>query len=193
MPSTSYRRWRTIQAKALDEIERAHAAVEGTKRGRRYATRQINQAYAVLLAAQFQRYCRDLHSECVDYLVASVAPHPSLQNILEKEFTGHRQLDRGNAQSSSLGADFGRLGLEFWTEANALDPRNAASQALLDALNNWRNAIAHQSFDPARLGGITMLRLGHVRRYRIACNRLARAFDEVMHRHLKTLTGNSPW
>ncbi len=29
----------------------------------RYATRQLNHAYTVVLAAQFQGFCRDLHSE----------------------------------------------------------------------------------------------------------------------------------
>ncbi len=54
MPSIAYRHWRTSRAKALDEIAHAHAAVGGTQRGRRYATQQINRAYAVMLASQFQ-------------------------------------------------------------------------------------------------------------------------------------------
>jgi hypothetical protein len=53
--------------------------------------------------------------------------------------------------------------------------------------------IVHQDFDLAKLGGTTILRLQQVRRWRGACNRLARAFDEVMRRHLQTLTGSSPW
>jgi hypothetical protein len=56
MPSTSYRHWRTVRASALDEIAHAHAAVGGTARGRRYTTQQINRAYAMLLASQFQGY-----------------------------------------------------------------------------------------------------------------------------------------
>src|ERR1700720_560036 len=104
MPSVSYRRWMTTRANSLNEIAQAHVAIGGTARGRRYATQQVNQAYAVLLAAQFQGYCRDLHSECVDHLVAA-APL-SLQPILLAELTWSRQLDRGNAHPSSLSADF---------------------------------------------------------------------------------------
>ena len=74
MPSISYRRWRTICARALDEMAKAHVAVGGSARGRRYTTQQINQAYAVLLAAHFQGFCRDLHSECVDHILAVMAP-----------------------------------------------------------------------------------------------------------------------
>jgi hypothetical protein len=56
MPSLAYREWITTRADALGEIERAHAAVGGTGRRRRYATQQINQAYDVMLASQFQGY-----------------------------------------------------------------------------------------------------------------------------------------
>jgi hypothetical protein len=50
MPSIAYRQWVTTRAAALDEIARAHIAVGGTRRGRRYATQQLNRLYAVLLA-----------------------------------------------------------------------------------------------------------------------------------------------
>lgn len=193
MPSTSYRRWTTIRATALDEIAQAHAAVGGTKRGRRYATQQVNQAYAVLLASQFQGFCRDLHSECLDHLVAALAPPPPLLPLVQAEFLRGRQLDRGNAQPASLGADFGRLGIDFWTEVESFHPRNQARKDELGRLNEWRNAIAHQDFDPARLGETTTLRLAQVRRWRAACRHLARAFDEVLRRRLQTLTGTSPW
>jgi hypothetical protein len=110
MPSVSYRRWRTTRAKALDEIAEAHAAVGGSARGRRFATQQINRSYTVLLAAHFQGYSRDLHSECVDHLLLMIAPPKPLQQLLRTELTRGRHLDRGNAQPSSLGADFRRLG-----------------------------------------------------------------------------------
>src|SRR2546423_7059503 len=107
MPSTSHREWTAARSDALNEMAQAHAAVGGTQRGRRYATQQINRAYAILLASQFQGFCRDLHSECVDHLVNSLAPN-TLQSIVRAEFTLNRQLDRGNAQPGSIGSDFGR-------------------------------------------------------------------------------------
>ncbi len=192
MPSTSYRRWAGTRENALTEIENAHAAVGGTGRGRRYATQQINQAYAVLLASQFQGFCRDLHSESVDHLVAVVSPTP-LQLVMKAELTQNRQLDRGNAQPGSIGADFGRLGIEFWTDVKSFHPDNATRQVDIAMLNNWRNAIAHQDFDPTKLGGRTTLRLSQVQRWRVACRRLAQTFDGVMRRHLSALTGISPW
>src|SRR5687768_1571741 len=106
MPSTSYRRWAGARENALAEIEHAHTAVGGTGPGRRYATQQINQAYAVLLASHFQGFCRDLHSESIDHLIVAVSP-ARLQRVIRVELTQNRQLDRGNAQPGSIGADFG--------------------------------------------------------------------------------------
>jgi hypothetical protein len=193
MPSTSYRQWRTLRTAALDEIARAHAAVGGTARGRRYTTQQINRAYTMLLASQFQGFCRDLHSECVDHILGVISPPTALARLVRAEFTRGRQLDRGNAQSSSLGADFGRLGIDLWDELASHDPASPSWRADLDVLNEWRNAIAHEDFTSPRLGGIMNLRLAQVRRWRRACVRLARAMDEVMHQYLQALTGVPPW
>ena len=193
MPSISYAEWRSTRARALDEIARGHAAVSGTRRGRRFNTQQFNRAYAVMLAAQFQGFCRDLHDECVNHILATIAPPPGLQKIMFSELTRGRLLDRGNAQPGSIGADFGRFEVRFWDEVKAYDPRNATRMNLLEELNLWRNAIVHQDLDGSKLGGTTILRLQQVRRWRGACNRLARAFDEVMRRHLETLTGSTPW
>jgi hypothetical protein len=173
-------------------MAQAHAAVGGTRRGRRFATQQINRAYAVLLASQFQGYCRDLHSECVDHLVNSLTP-VALQPIVRDEFTRNRQLDRGNAQPGSLGADFGRLGVDFWAQVDAQDTRNPDRKTQLEALNTWRNAIVHQDFEPAKLGSTITLRLKQVEGWRRACEQLVRSFDEVLRSHVQSLIGTSPW
>jgi hypothetical protein len=191
MPSTSYQEWATTRRMALDEIARAHAAVEGSRPGRRYATQQINRAYAVLLASHFQGFCRDLHSECIDHVADSI-PRAELRPVMRVEFTWNRQLDRGNAHSGSIGADFGRLGVEFWDEIDGHHAKNRGRRRSIDELNAWRNAIVHQSFDPAKFP-VTNLDLGRVRRWRMACDRLTRSFDEVMKRHLQALTGRPPW
>jgi hypothetical protein len=193
MPSAAYRRWVTARRNALDEIAHAQVATDGTKRGRRFATQQLNQGYALLLAAHFQGFCRDLHTECVDSLLTALAPPPLVWPLLQREFTRGRYLDRSNAQPASLGADFGRLDFDFWAEVVNLNARNRHYQSDLEQLNEWRNAIAHQDFNPARLGGTASLRLLQVKRWRVACRRLARAFDEVVRRRMEVLTGATPW
>lgn len=64
---------------------------------------------------------------------------------------------------------------------------------MLEELNEWRNAIAHQDFDPAKLGGTTTLHLRTVRGWRRALNRLALSFDGVMRVHIDSLTHQYPW
>src|SRR5713226_2645578 len=152
MPSIAFQSWVTDRALRLDEIEHAHRRVGGTGRGRRYATQQINHAYAMLLSSQFQGFCRDLHSECVDQLVGSVSP-ARLRVALRAEFLLNRKLDKGNPNPGNIGSDFSRLGLKLWTDVYAHDPRNQPRKILLEELNEWRNAIVHQDFDPSKLGG----------------------------------------
>lgn len=192
MPSVALDTWMTDCVGSLDEIENAHASVGGTGRGRRFATQQINHAYAVLLSSQFQRFCRDLHSESVDHLVLSVTP-VAWQLALRAEFTDNRLLDKGNPHPGGIGRDFNRLGLVFWDDVNALDQRNPGRRNQLDDLNAWRNAIAHQDFTAPALGGAKRLQIRQVRRWRSTCHSLATSFDKVMRDHVLAITGNQPW
>jgi hypothetical protein len=190
VPSASFRVWQSQRARQLDEIEAAHAAVGGSARGRRWATEQINHAYAVLLSSQFQGFCRDLHSESVDLLVR-ISP-ASVRNVLRAEFLFARSLDRGTANPANIESDFKRLGVPFWLEVQAFDRRNSSRRRLLEQLSHWRNAIAHQDFASSRLTP-SRLRLGTVRGWRRACNGLARSFDRVLNRYLGSLLGATPW
>src|SRR5437016_3316368 len=139
MPSLSLITWNTVRVSELDEIENAHSRVGGVLRGRRYATMQINHAYAMLLSSQFQGYCRDLHSECVRYLVSKieipgVAPH-DLRTLLGEEFLSRRKLDAGNPNPGNLGEDFNRFGIGFWVKVKALNRWNTSRHHLLLELN----------------------------------------------------------
>lgn len=107
MPSNSWIFWKTARALKLNEIRDAHKTIGGIGRGRRYATEQLIYAYTFLLASQFQGFCRDLHSECVDSLVKHVTP-VDVQNVLNGELLRSRSLDQGNANPSNLGKDFNR-------------------------------------------------------------------------------------
>jgi hypothetical protein len=192
MSSASFQKWATERAASLDEIENAHVRVGGSERGRRYATQQINQAYVALLSSQFQGFCRDLHTESVDYLVGSILL-VSFRDIVRADFVRDRRLDKGNPNPSNLALDFNRLGIAFWDGVKAEDQRNKKRQASLILLNDWRNAIAHQDFDPIKLGGLHAVRLQQVKIWRSACHGLAHSFDEVMRDHIQAVTGLSPW
>ncbi|HEU0055489.1 MAG TPA: hypothetical protein VFQ39_20015 [Longimicrobium sp.] len=192
MPSKALHTWNTSSRRALDEIVAAHAALVRARRGRRYATRQVNHAYVVLLASQFQRFCRDLHTEAVGHLVAQIGS-VSIATIVYGRMTGGRKLDVGNANPGNIGSDFGHLDLNLWASVRGRDSRNRVRQELLAELNAWRNAIAHQDFRHLGAGGAHHLRIDSVRRWRAACTALAVDFDAVVRLHLLTVTGTTPW
>ncbi len=194
MPSNSLLIWSSRSASALDEIERAHRAVGGSAPGRRYATQQINHAYAVLLTSQFQRFCRDIHSESVDHLTAQPTSTGDRRLVLLRiSLTEGRKLDIGNPNPGNIGSDFRRFGLDFWNAVLSHDQRNSARQAQLDQLCRWRNAIAHQDFSSEKLGNISSLTLREVQSWRSACRRLAESFDAVLSDHIASIIGRLPW
>ena len=131
MPSKSYREWLSTRAKALDEIEAAHASVGGSGPGRRYATQQLNQAYAVLVASQFQGFCRNLHTECVALLVAHINPPMPVRHLVQARFTKGRQLDSKNAQPGSLGPISG-----FWGSNSGMRSINTTRKAETEEENS---------------------------------------------------------
>lgn len=193
MPSLALQDWTARRAATLDEIEHAHRSVGGTGPGRRYLTQQINQAYAVLLSSQFQGFCRDLHTECVDHLVKPTASRVLLATYRENLLFG-RRLDLGNPSPGNIGADFNRFKLSFWAVVGTDHPRNPQRRIALETLNRWRNAIAHNAFAPDMCRGDRLsLHLAEVQDWRRACDGLARSFDKVMSAHLLVATGVAPW
>ncbi len=182
MSSRALLKWRSERAVELDQIAKAHLIVGGDARGRRYATQQINHAYATLLSSQWQGFCRDLHGEAVHYFVLSL-PTPA-QPLVRAQLTKDRTVDRGNPTPGNLEKDFGRLDLDLWAALYALDPRNRVRNRKLEKLIAWRNAIAHHDFTKLHLlafaGGRMTLRLPDVRAWRSACNGLASNMDRVV-------------
>ena len=191
MTSNSLSRWLAAGQRALDEIENAHLRIGGPLRGRRYATLQINYAYTTLLSSNFQKFCRDLHSEAVDHITGAIPP--ALQGFLRTEMVSNRALDRGNPHPGAVGSDFNRLGVDLWTEVYALDQRNPRRRKLLQELVDWRNAVAHQDFDPVAGSRSPRLHLSKVREWRRAVRALAQSFDRVMYNYLTNLLGSPPW
>lgn len=192
MPSRSLRMWKASARKALDEIEAAHRAVRELRRGRRYAAQQINQAYVVLLSSQFQRFCRELHAQCVEHVSDATLP-VDVGLLLRARLTEGRKLDAGNPNPGNIGSDFGRFGIGFWDEVRGRNPRNAGRQEQLESLMRWRNAVAHQDFSHPALKRRKEVTITEVRRWRRACAMLALDFDAVMHAHLRKITGRKPW
>lgn len=192
MPSSSLSTWHAEGRRALDEIESAHRAIGRSGPGCRYAAQQINQAYVLLLSSRFQRFCRDLHTECIDHLIRGIASG-TLQVIVQRQLMSARKLDAGNPNPGNIGSDFDRLEISFWPAVIAYDDRNRTRQRLLATMNQWRNAVAHQDFSKHDLRGRDQVTLAEVRAWRGACEHLAVDFERVMYDYLGSITGSAPW
>lgn len=188
MPSRSRLQWENERRRALDDIEAAHVASRGDRR----RSDLLKQAYAVMLSAHFQAFCRSLHAEAVDHLATNLQP-PPLRDLLRERLLTGRKLDSGNPNAGNIGSDFDRLGLRIWPALIAHRSRTQAHRAGLDELNAWRNAIAHQDYKASMLGGRTALRLTDLRRWRSACESLVRSMEALVRAHLLTLVHAPPW
>jgi hypothetical protein len=185
MPSPALTAWSTSSAAALSQLQ-AHRATGGAR------ALQLHYAYALLLCAHFQAYCRRLHTNAAELLVERI--DPGIAAVVDANLTFGRQLDRGNAQPSALGADFSRLGLEFWAVVQAADTRNTARQRKLEELNDWRNAIAHHDIETRRTDlHPREVTIAACNTWHSALNGLADSFDRVLTDHLTTLLGSRPW
>lgn len=190
--------WNTVRRADLDQLLHAHQRVGGNRRGRRYATQQLNHAYLVAISAQFQGFCRDLHSEAVSVLAAV---DPRLSTIISASFTKYRKLDHGNPNEGNIAEDFTRIGMEsFWDRVSRRGGtvHTKARRRRLEQMNAWRNAIAHHSFEQNvtkldKLDGRLEPRLIEGVRCRNACDQLVRQLDEAVGAFLGEVVGVSPW
>jgi hypothetical protein len=185
MPSPALIAWSTDSAAALSQLE-------ADDRGPDERSRQLDYAYVLLLCAHFQAYCRGLHSDATQVLVESI--DPEIGAVLDANLSFARQLDHRNAQPGTLGADFRRLGIEFWAVVDAADARNAERRQQLAALNAWRNAIAHHDIESRRNELVPQeVTLAACMSWRSALHGLTQTFDRVIAEHLQALLGSDPW
>jgi len=198
MASAALTKWQTTRCLKLDQILDAHAKIGGVGRGRRYATEQINFAYLFAVAAQFQGFSRDLHSETAGAFAAAA---PTLSSFLQATLTSNRGLDRGNANRSTIAEDFAGLGMEnFWdlVAAEGGGKRTAARLRRLEQMNIWRNAVAHDNFEKLKskiglLDGQLHPRLVEGAKCRKACDFLAVQMAAAVRRRVHQIVGTSPW
>jgi hypothetical protein len=196
MPSKALQRWQTSQSTKLDQIETVHKTVSSTRPGGHYLT-VIDHAYVVMLAAQWQDFCRHLHSETAD-AVARAIDRQELRFTVRAALTVSRSMDRGNAGPGVIGADFGRFGeVPFWELVERMDKRNVKRRLRLAQLHMWRNGVAHQDFawnqEQARIIKNTSGTLDDVRIWRGACDALAIQFDKAVAVQATRLIGVAPW
>ncbi len=194
MPSNAQAIWNATRTSRFDELEAVHRNIAGATPGRKWLTEQLDRAYVVALASQFQGFARDLHSEASS-LVAQRAP-VSVAGLVESALTLNRYLDRGNATPGNLGSDFLRLGIDLWPALYAIDMRNQRRRLALEQITAWRNSIVHDAPMPtgsAATVANTRPTLTWCRRWRRMLAALALSLDSVVGSHLELLLGSRPW
>ena len=185
--SSALHRWNGDRCKALDSLESAHTAVTGGRRGRQYATEHLNLALFVSLAAEFQGFCRDLHDEAAEAIACQVGTSgDQIVVLFQSALTRARNLDKGNAQPSSLGSDFYILDIPLWSDLEVRYPKRKGQwHTTLSRLNAARNAIAHRNDDQlAKVKLVRPLNLRTFRAWRSSLNGAAAGFDCVVGAYL---------
>jgi hypothetical protein len=195
--SISLRKWRTDRALKLDRLMQAHIIVGGSGAGRRWATEELNHAIVLRLASEFQGFSRDLHSEATVCVVKVLAQGDRrLEEVMQLLYKTGRRLDRANADPGTLGNDFAMLGLEFWPDLRIRYPQMGERwRRSLEALNNARNAVAHDDEERLRRSYTAgwPLTLESVRRWRKGLDGLAAGMDHLTGRHIEQLWKVTPW
>ncbi|MBX3275622.1 MAG: hypothetical protein KF729_35510 [Sandaracinaceae bacterium] len=146
----------------------------------------------LLLSAQFQRFCRDLHSESFAWILSQQTMQPGVDTTLLAVLTSGRALDRGNPSPDNILRDFRPICPLFWDDVGRHSSHSPGRRKKLELLNEWRNAIAHHDFTKPNASSETIW-LKPVQGWRRACNGLAISFDAVVRSSLERLVGTAPW
>src|SRR4051812_42249914 len=106
MPSASLLRWRNDRMPRLAAVDVQCAASLALVPAQPNLVEENLRGYVLLLSAHFQGFCRDLYTECAQIVVSKV--RPSLQALIQAQFTAHLALNHGNPNIKNLRDDFQR-------------------------------------------------------------------------------------
>jgi hypothetical protein len=132
MPSQALLVWQNDRMPRLDEIDIQCATTFGVVPPARLADENL-RGYVMLLCAHFQGFCRDLCTECMQIVTASVPL--AMQFLIQSQCVAGRELERANPRYETLRKDFNRFGFELST-ALAASAANATRITHLGHLNS---------------------------------------------------------
>lgn len=193
MPSTALHAWQSARRQRLQNLFDAYVALGDSDSEDHWKTEQVTWALVLLLAAEFQGFCRDLHDQAgIAFARATACENLRLERVLRDQLAHNRVLDRGNAHPGSLGADYDRLGMELWGALNTQWPVEANEwKRTLTGLNDARNAIAHSH--GGKVAALD-LQLSTVQTWRSSLDGLAVAMDNIVGEYLAGMFGSiDPW
>jgi hypothetical protein len=185
MPSAALLQWQNDRLPRLNDIEaQCAAALAAIPLNPRLVEEDL-RGCVVSLSAHFQGYCRDLYMEAIVSITTRI--RPSLQVLVQKQFTAQCALDHGNPNYQNLKKDFNRF--QFSLDL-AADPLNVPRLQDLAALNEWRNVAAHQG--PV-IPAVGPLSLALLQNWRTSCDGLAISLYGIMYNQLRSLLRRKPW
>src|SRR5688572_16402633 len=103
MPSASLHRWTKDRLPRLGNIDAQCAGCIAAVPPNPGLIDENLRAYVVLLSAHFQGFCRDLYTEATQIIVSKV--RPTLQILIQAQFSAQCALDRGNPNLDNLKKD----------------------------------------------------------------------------------------
>ena len=187
MPSVSLQRWHNDRLPRLVAIHwQCHHCLAAVPANPQLADENL-RGYVVLLSAHFQAFCRELYTECAQIIASKV--RPSLQLLIQTQFSANRSLNHGNPNTENIAKDFNRFGLDINKELDA-DPANTLRRQYLATLNKWRNVAAHQSTPTPAAGPLSLPLL---QTWRGACDGLAISIEAIMYNQLRRTLRRAPW
>jgi hypothetical protein len=196
MPSRALIEWQNCRLPRLNQVDAQNATITALVPPNADLADENLRGYVMLLAAHFQGFCRDLHSECI-LAVANAVPVP-MTYMFQKLCQQSRELDRANAKYSAIKADFARFDFDLTVAlttdpavAPAIQAANAGHITRINHLNAWRNYAAHHNALPPPHGGPFILPT--VQFWKNSCIALATELDRIMYNQLQVLTSVAPW
>lgn len=187
MPSASLTKLQQTRLSSLSHIEAQCAACVASAPPNIPLIDENLRGYVLLLAAHFQGFCRDLHTECAQIIASKV--RKSLEILFQTQFTARRELDRGNANAKSIIEDFNRFDFAMKAQLNGIVGASALKKSLYE-LNEWRNAAAHHNTALPTSGPLAV---PLIRGWHNACDSLATAMDRILYTQVKAQLRRQPW
>lgn len=181
MSSDALVHWRTSGLARIGELEAVHASLTGTGPGRRWGTMQLNRSLFVALVSQFQGFCRDLHDDALRVYLDEA--NPRQRRNLDMQLRQGRRLDTRNPRRSTLGHDFGRLGLDIIGGLKQHGSMTETRLTSLDQVVDFRNAITHgeeATIEQIEANGSVRSTKRSFQRHRRALDNLAGTMDRVV-------------
>lgn len=164
--------------------------MDASDREAHLVARGLDAVIVLGVAARFQAFCRDLHSEATAAVIESapVVYRPALRRAFSV-----RNIDRENAWPKTLGKDFAMFDFDLWEETTAFDAQTPRRLTSLEQLYECRNNTAHDDLAGTSGPDATGVTLEGAHRWREDCGDLARCLDEVVANRVERMVGVRPW